>query len=245
MLATRIIPTLLCRGRTLVKGQQFNSWRSVGNVAQAVRVHAMRGVDELVLLDIGATREGRRHDLALVEELAEVMTTPLAVGGGIRTVEDVRELLRHGADKVVIRSSGTELVRRVADAVGCQAIVAAIDVSGTEPSVYDDPEQWQRCARHWQRAGAGEIMLTRMGREGMMNGYDLELIRVVSEAVNIPVIAHGGCGTPEHMLQAIQAGAHAVAAGSLFLFTDTTPADCARYLEQHGVEVRLRHEEVA
>ena len=238
-LAKRIIPTLLVRGRQLVKGVAFNAWRSVGHAAQAVRIHQQRGVDEIVLLDIAATKEGRGPDLELVEELSDVLYCPLAVGGGIRTVEDVKALLRAGSDKVVIRSGGTDLVRQVAEVVGRQAVVAAIDVPGTGPTVHEDPAQWRRCARHWQDAGAGELMVTRMGREGTLQGYDLELIHVMSHAVSIPVIAHGGCGTPQHMLEAIEAGADAVAAGSMFLFSDIVPADCARYLAEHGVETRL------
>lgn len=238
-LAKRIIPILLCRGRQLVKGVAFNSWRSVGVAAQAVRIHQARGVDELVLLDISATAEGRGPDLKLVEELTKDCFMPLAVGGGVRTVEDVKTLLRAGADKVVIRTGGTELVRQVAEVVGRQAIVAAIDVPGTGPSVYEDPEQWARCAKHWMNAGAGELLVTRMGREGTMQGYDLDLIKAVSRAVTIPVIAHGGAGTYQHMLEAIEAGADAVAAGSIFLFTEATPRGAAEYLAQHGVEARV------
>ena len=238
-LAVRVIPTMLCRGRQLVKGKQFNAWRSVGLVAQAVRIHQQRGVDELVLLDIAATAEGRGPDLALIEELSEVLFCPLAVGGGVRSVEDVRALLKAGADKVVIRSGGTDLVRQVAETVGRQAIVAAIDVPGTEATVHEDKEQWRRCARHWQDAGAGELLVTRMGREGMLQGYDLELIYEMSHTVDIPVIAHGGAGTYEHMREAIAAGASAVAAGAMFQFTDATPRGAAEYLQANGIETRV------
>lgn len=252
MLATRIIPTVLCRGRTAVKGSQFNSWRSVGNVAQAVRVHAARGCDELCLLDIGANPENRGPDLALIEELAEVMTTPLAVGGGIRTVEDVRQLLRHGADKVVICTEALarpEFITECANAVGSQAIVIAIDV--TPGAIYyalawggtkTGPDPFMSAIEIAERAaylGAGEIILTATDREGMLQGYDTHLVALVASRVGIPVIAHGGCGSPQHMLEAIQAGANAVAAGAMFQFTDWTPASCAKYLSEHGVDVRL------
>lgn len=235
-LAVRVIPTLLCRGRTLVKGKQFNSWRSVGVVAQAVRIYQARGVDELVLLDIGATPEGRGPDLQLVEELTAGCFMPLAVGGGVRTVEQIHDLLRAGADKVVVRSAGVAFVEKAAKVVGCQAIVAALDVCGlTGPNGFD----WIAAAQRWADAGAGEIMLTRMDREGTLEGYDLELINKVSAAVDVPVIAHGGCGTYEHMHQAIQAGASAVAAGAMFQFTDATPRGAVEYLARKGVEVRL------
>lgn len=236
-LAHRIIPTVLCRGRELVKGAGFNSWRSVGIAAQAVRIHQARGVDELILLDIRATPEGRGPNLDLVRELADECFMPLSVGGGVRSVEDVRELLRAGADKVVIRSGGPALVEKAAAIVGCQAICAALDVNGLghKPPGFD----YVAAARRWADAGAGEIMVTRMEREGRMCGYDLELIADVAAAVNIPVIAHGGCGTYEHMREALEAGAAAVAAGAMFQFTDQTPKGAARYLASRGIEVRL------
>lgn len=261
MLATRIIPTLLHRGTTLVKGKQFNSWRSVGNVQQAARVHAMRGVDELCILDIGATPEGRGPDFSLVEKLTEGNFTPITIGGGVRTVEDVKLLLRAGADKVVIGTAvceRIEFVRDLAEIVGAQAIAVAIDYritidgrpclmgdGGTVPGVAQTtdgllqpihPVMW---AKDLEILGAGEIILTSIDREGMMEGYDLEMIAAVSKSVSIPVIAHGGCGTYQHMLEAIQAGASAVAAGSMFQFTDQTPKGAAQYLAAKGIEVRL------
>jgi cyclase len=255
-LATRVIPALLCRGRQLVKGKAFDSWRSVGHAAQAVRIHQARGVDELVLLDIAATAEGRGPDLDLVRELSDACFMPLAVGGGVRTVADVRALLAAGADKVVVCTAALEsttMMREVSDAVGCQAIVAAIDVrqdpkhgryvtvrSGTHvPITTRRSNAPHEIARLLQGYGAGEILLTSVDREGAMQGYDLELIHAVSRSVTVPVIAHGGAGTYEHMLEAIEAGASAVAAGSMFLFTDQTPAGAARYLASHGVEARI------
>jgi len=245
-LAKRIIPSLLVRGRVLVKGVAFDSWRSVGHAAQAVRVHQARGVDELLLLDVAATAEHRGPDLQLVEELSEDCFMPLSVGGGVRTVDDVRELLKAGADKVVVNSAAIEdphLLRRLADTVGSQAIVASIDVR--EGSVYGrcgtkltkfHPVWWaMRC----QARGAGEILLTSIEREGRLEGYDLQLVHDLSHAVQIPVIAAGGAGTYEHLLQALKAGASAVAAGSMYQFLDLTPAGAARYLQDHGVEVRL------
>lgn len=251
MLATRVIPVILCRGRTLVKGKQFNAWRSVGVAAQAVRIQQSRGVDELCLLDIGATPEGRGPDLSLVEELSEVCFMPLAVGGGVKSVEDVRALLAAGADKVVIGTAACEsnLVRKAADVVGCQAIIVSIDVKERavwkccgKVKMWDNPDgvlrpvQW---AREMVSLGAGEILLTAIDREGTLDGYDLDLIREVSAAVDIPVIANGGCGTYEHMRQAIEAGASAVAAGAMFQFTDATPRGAAEYLGAHNIEVRL------
>jgi len=251
-LANRIIPTILCRGRELVKGKQFVNDRRVGVAAQAVRIHAMRGVDEVVLLDINATREGRGPDLALVEELSEVLFAPLAVGGGIRSLQHVRDLLRAGADKVVIGTGAMEipdLVRRCAEALGGQGIVVSVDALATE-SIYYAMKRCGQQARdtttsaiEWamecEKNGAGEILLQSIDRDGAMQGYDLELIRSVSRAVSIPVIASGGCGSYEHMREALAAGASAVAAGALFQFTDCTPKGAARYLASRGVEVRI------
>lgn len=249
MLAHRIIPTLLCRGRQLIKGQQFNGWRSCGLALQAARIHAMRGVDELVLLDIGASPEGRGPDLALVEELSAAMFTPLAVGGGVNDLKEIDLLLRAGADKIVLGTNAPPLAMRAARHFGSQAIVAAIDVTGGTVAwqcgkavSHLDPVYY---AKKLADEGVGEIMLTSIDREGMMQGYDLDLIRAVSQAVNIPVIAHGGCGTYQHMVEAIEAGADAVAAGAMFQFTDATPAGAAKYLRDHGIRVRIVDEEAA
>ena len=237
---------MLVRGRTLVKGTQFNSWRSVGAAAQAAQIHASRGVDELCILDIGATAEGRRPDLNLVEELTATCFSPISVGGGVRSVDDMRALLASGADKVVICTGHNEvdnLVRDISDTFGAQAVVVAIDVK--------HGKYWTRCATHntecdavlaaraVEKLGAGEILLTSVERDGTMQGYDLDLIRAVSQSVNIPVIASGGCSSYDDMHQAVKAGASAVAAGALFQFEDATPREAAHYLHEHNIEVRL------
>ena len=243
-LAHRVIPTILCRGRALVKGERFNAWRTVGVAATAVRIHAARGVDEVCLLDIGATPEGRGPDLSLVRELSEVLFVPLAVGGGVRSLADVRALLAAGADKVVIGEAAfcqDDLVGRCTDAVGCQAIVVALNVDRDSVvmrgrTVFVGAA---RAAESMKAAGAGEILLTSIEREGTMQGYDLDLIRSVAGAVDIPVIAHGGCRGYEDMAAAIEVGASAVAAGALFQFTDATPRGAAKYLQEHGIEARV------
>lgn len=250
-LAHRIIPTILCRGRQLVKGRGFDSWRSVGVAIQAVKIHAARGVDEVCLLDITATKEGRGPDLDLVRELADFLFTPLAVGGGVRTVDDVKALLRAGADQIVIGSGALEtgVVREASATVGCQAITVSIDVKrgqvygrcGTKP-FHDNPDRpldpvtW---AREVDQAGAGEILLQSIERDGTGQGYDLDLIRAVRDAVRVPVIASGGAGNYQHMLEAIQAGASAVASGAMFQFENATPRGAAQYLARAGVEVRV------
>ncbi len=246
MLATRIIPTLLCRGRQLVKGKQFVSWRSVGVAAQAVRIHNARGVDELTLLDISATNSKRGPDLSLIAELSDVCFMPLSVGGGIRTLEQARDIIRAGADKVVIGSGlwfDPYLAVKIKDSFGSQALVGVIDSKDgmvyTNGGMVLQNAKAVNYAQVLQTMGVGEILLTSIEHEGMMDGYDLDLIKEVSEKVDIPVIAHGGCGTYEHMKQAIDAGASAVAAGAMFQFTDNTPRAAAHYLNEQGVEVRI------
>lgn len=248
-LAHRIIPTFLVRGEMLVKGKQFAADRVVGHAVQAILVQAARDVDELVVLDVGATPEGRGPNLKLIERLSDKLFSPMAYGGGIRSLQDVRDVLRAGADKVVIGTAawiGTDIVRSAADVVGRQAIVVTVDVVAEREAV-DDHRAGVRCMREaapdrarWaQEQGAGEILLTSVDREGTLEGYDLELIEKVSKAVSVPVIAHGGCSGYPDMRAAIAAGASAVAAGALFQYTDATPRGAAQYLARQGVEVRL------
>ena len=249
MLAHRIIPVMLQRGSTLVKGERFQSWRSVGHAQQAVAIHQARGVDELIYLDIGATPEGRGPDFETVRRLTEKCFMPITVGGGVRSIADARGLLAAGADKVAIRTAGPGVIADCANVMGCQAIVAAMDVWNMDNMVLTAPSHGpchpkllDIAARHAEKladAGAGEILLTRCEYEGMQQGYDLGLIERVASTVNIPIIAHGGCGSYEHMAEAIRAGASAVAAGSLFQFTDATPRGAAEYLAAQGIEVRL------
>lgn len=239
-LAVRVIPTLLKRGAHLVKGQRFSADRVVGHVLQAAKIHQARGVDELIILDVDATPNGRGPDFAAVEELTRECFMPLTVGGGVRSIEDVEKLLHAGADKVAINSwlrTHPDAAEVMCKRYGCQAVVASIDDVGIDNMIdYDDIVE--SCLEAVS-VGCGEILLTSIDREGTMEGYDIELIREVSHAVDIPVIAHGGCSGPEDMLRAIEAGASAVAAGALFLFTDYTPRSCAQWLAERGVEVRL------
>ena len=187
MLAKRIIPTMLVRGRTLVKGERFDSWRSIGHALQAARIHAMRGVDELCILDISATAEGRGPDLDMVRELSEGCFIPITVGGGVHTLDHINQLLRAGADKVAIGTAFWEtpkLVPMASAAFGRQAIVVSVDVVQANVSfrsgheiVAIDPVDMARAA---EGAGAGEILLQSVDRDGTQQGYDLALIRPVS-----------------------------------------------------------------
>lgn len=232
MLAKRIIPTMLVRGRTLVKGERFAGDRSIGHVLQAAKVHARRGVDELCILDIGATAEGREPDLEMVRELSAGCFIPITVGGGVRTIKHIDDLLRAGADKVCIHS-GRGVIPQASQRFGRQAIVYSLDVGpGTSHKSVAE------AARNFEALGVGEILLQSMDRDGTMQGYDLGLIRSVSAAVDIPVIASGGCSGYPDMVEAFKAGADACAAGALFAFTDATPKGAAQFLKRNHIEVR-------
>lgn len=246
MLAYRIIPTILSKNLKLVKGRAFASDRVCGHALQASRIHSVRGVDELILLDVSATPENREPDYAMVEALSDKCFIPLGVGGGIRTMKHIKSLLNAGADKVIIGTAAIEnpeFIRRATEHYGSQAITIAVDVKqdrvfsncGKVPTTLD-PAGW---AKTCETLGAGEIMLTAIERDGTMTGYDLPLIKSVSQAVSLPVVASGGAGTYEHLYQAIHAGASAVAAGAMWLFSDATPAEAAHYLMNHNIEARV------
>ena len=252
MLKVRVMPTLLFKDLTLVKGVRFDSWRRVGAVMQAVKVYNLREVDELVFLDITATDEGRSPDFDTVDEMADECFMPLTVGGGVRNDQDFRRLLQVGADKVSINTAAIEnpeLIRTSALKFGSQCVVVSIDAkklpdgryeaythSGARPTGKDPVD----LAKEVEMLGAGEILLTSIDRDGTMMGYDIELVKRVVQAVRVPVIASGGAGNYEHMAAAIiQGNAAAVAAASIFHFTQQTPLEAKRYLKQLGVSVRL------
>ncbi|MBN2308472.1 MAG: imidazole glycerol phosphate synthase subunit HisF [Candidatus Hydrogenedentes bacterium] len=252
MLKLRVIPTLLYRDFGLVKGVGFDSWRPVGSAMQAVKVYNMREVDELVFLDIRATADERPPDFAIVDELADECFMPMTVGGGVRSVDDARRLLQVGADKVAVGAAAAErpqLVREIAERFGAQCVVVSIDVrrpgggpgeacirAGTRPTG-KEPVAF---AQEMESLGAGEILLQSIERDGTMEGYDLELIRRVSDAVSIPVIASGGAGNYDHLAGAVLDGhASAVAAASIFHFTQQTPLEAKRHLAGKGIAVRL------
>lgn len=252
MLKYRVIPTLLWKGVGLVKGERFDSWRRVGSVLPAVRVYNARDVDELILVDISASAEDRGIDLAALEQIADSIFVPLTVGGGIRTVEQVKQVLRAGADKIALNTAAyttPNLVREIADAFGTQCVVASVDVRVSEDGYRcwsvagtrdeeRDPVAW---AVELERLGAGEILLTSIDKDGTMSGYDLDLVAAVSEAVNIPVIASGGAATPDDFAPAIRAGAAAVAAASMFHFTQATPQEGREAIAAAGYPVRITH----
>jgi imidazole glycerol-phosphate synthase subunit HisF len=251
VLKVRVIPTLLWQGFGLVKGVAFNSWRRVGTVLPALKVYVARDVDELILVDISATQEMRAPDHESVADFSDECFVPLTVGGGIQDLQQIAALLRAGADKVSINSAAfasPHLIEQAATRFGAQCVVASIDVrreDGGSCSVFThsgnqdtgrDPVSW---ARELAARGAGEILLTSIDRDGTMKGYDLDLVERVASSVEIPVIASGGAGNYQHMIEVIQeSGASAVAAASMFHFTEQTPAAAKRALGAVGIPVR-------
>lgn len=242
MLKKRIITSLLYDSDFMcVKPVAFERpYRRLGTMQQYMNVIERRNIDELLLLDICATTEGRGPQFEKLREICGNVFCPVTIGGGIRSLDDISQLLQCGADKVAIRTH-THLIYEVARKFGSQAIVGAVDsqfiVDGWNTYIIDDKKY--NDITYLEHLGAGEILLTCMICDGRMQGYNKGLINRVSKMLKIPLIANGGCGTPHHMLEAFAAGANAVAAGSMFLYTDVTPRDCAEYLTKHGEPVRL------
>jgi cyclase len=235
-----------------VKGVGFNSWRRVGAVLPAIKVYNQRDVDELILVDIVAHKSVMDPDYESVEEFGSECFVPLTIGGGIRSAQQVGALLRHGADKVSVNTAAYEnpsLITEIERLYGAQCIVASVDARRAEngsgwtcfsdagtKSTGRDVVSW---VRELEALGAGELIITSMDRDGTMRGYDIDLVAAVSSAVSIPVIASGGAGCYQHMIDAVkQAGASAVAAASMFHFTEQTPAEAKRAMSQAGIPVR-------
>lgn len=249
MAKRRVVPVLLTDGVSLVKGEQFKSWRTVGSVVAAARVFSMRDVDELALLDVTASKEGRCISPEMVKSVADCLSVPLTAGGGVRTLAEFEATLRAGADKVVLGSSAVRdpgFISAAAQRFGTQAVVVAVDalddgvaaiaIDGGSTRVEGDPVLFARAAVD---AGAGEILLQSVRRDGLLMGMDLELIARVSAAVLVPVVASSGAGEYAHFLSAFEAGADAVAAGAMFQFTEQTPRGARNFLQEHGVPVRM------
>jgi cyclase len=251
-LAKRVIPCLDVTAGRVVKGVNFVELRDAGDPVEIAARYDREGADELCFLDITASSDERDIILQVIESVAERVFIPLTVGGGVRKVEDVRRLLNAGADKVSINTAAVQnpdLVRAASDKVGNQCIVVAIDAKrrahdgwevythgGRKPTGLDAVE-W---ARRMQEAGAGEILLTSMDRDGTRDGFDLALTRAVADAVGIPVIASGGVGNLEHLAAGVLEGhADAVLAASIFHFGDYTVRQAKERMREYGIEVRL------
>jgi cyclase len=252
MLAKRIIPCLDVNAGRVVKGTNFVDLRDAGDPVEVARRYDEQGADELTFLDITASSDARDIILHVVETVAEQVFIPLTVGGGVRTVEDVRRLLNAGADKVSINTAAVDRPQIVYEAsakVGSQCIVVAIDAKRNASGAWEvfthggrkgaglDAVEW---ARRVEALGAGEILLTSMDRDGTRAGFDLDLTRAVAEAVRIPVIASGGVGTLEHLADGLSAGgADAALAASIFHFGEHTVREAKELMRLRGIEVRL------
>jgi len=257
MFIKRVIPCLDVHEGRVVKGVNFENLKDAGDPVEIAAYYNQAGADELVLLDISATAEARSIMLDVVEKVAEKLTIPFIVGGGIRTVDDVRDLLKAGADKISINSAAIEnpqLITECASRFGSQCVIVAVDAKKREDAsgwdVYKDGGkvntgmdivQW---AALIESQGAGEILLTSMDCDGTKNGYDIELLKAVTDTVRLPVIASGGAGQMEHFYDAIEEGkADAVLAASLFHFREIEIMELKKYLKERGIGVRMNENE--
>ena len=252
MLAKRIIPCLDVTGGRVVKGTNFVDLRDAGDPVEIARRYDEQGADELTFLDITATSDERDLILKVIEDVAAQVFIPLTVGGGVRKAEDVRRLLNAGADKVSINSAGVnnpDLIAETSSIYGSQAIVVAIDAKRRGDGTWEvytrggrtptgiDAVEW---AKKVEKLGAGEILLTSMDGDGTKAGFDLELTRAVRDSVSIPVIASGGVGNLQHLVDGIVVGhADAVLAASIFHFGEYTIEEAKRYMQDRGIPVRL------
>lgn len=250
MVAKRIIPCLDINNGRVVKGINFINLIDAGDPVESAKKYNLLGADELVFLDITASYENRNIMINLVEKVAENVFIPFTVGGGIRTIEDIRSILKAGADKVSINSAAIknpDIINASSNIFGSQCIVVAIDVkkhnnnyhvyiNGGRIDTGIDAVKW---AKEVVKRGAGEILLTSMDKDGTKSGYDLEITKIISNEVTVPVIASGGAGKLEHFKEAIDAGAEAVLAASLFHFGEIKINNLKKYLFENNIEVRL------
>jgi imidazoleglycerol phosphate synthase cyclase subunit len=252
MLGTRIIPCLDLRDGRVVKGVKFSNLRDAGDPVELAKNYELQGADEIVLLDVSATLEGRGAHLRTIQTVREQIGIAITTGGGVREAKDAANLLEAGADKVSVNTAAVlnpELIQNIATSFGSQCAVLAVDAARTA-----DNKAWEVVTHagttrtgmdvvDWVKKavtlGAGEILLTSFDRDGTREGYDLELLRAVSSAVNVPVIASGGASKPEHLIDAIKAGANAVLAASIFHDGDYTVLEIKQELNKAGLKVRL------
>ncbi len=250
MLTKRVIPCLDVRDGRVVKGVRFQGLRDAGDPAERAAAYEAQGADELVLLDVSATPQGRRTTLETVASVRAVLSIPLTVGGGVRDVEDAGRLLEAGADKVGVNTAAVadpDVLTRIAGRFGRQCAILALDAAGLPAGGWEvvtrsgtlrtglDAVAWARRAAD---AGAGEILLTSWDRDGTRQGYDLALIAAIAGAVDVPIIASGGADSAPHMRDAFRAGADAVLAASIFHYGETTVGQVKAWLAAQGIEVR-------
>jgi cyclase len=245
----RIIPSILTDGLTVVKGEKFNNWRTVGSAEATARLYASRDVDELMFLDVTARSRDTMIDKNLLIHFSNVLDVPFTVGGGISTLEDAKLCFRHGAEKVVLGTAALlnpELITEISDTFGSQAVIVSVDFeqdstnqimgySGKTLSNLNGPDYIQAL----EDLGAGEILLQSIQRDGTLDGMDFERIKMVASLTKLPVIASGGAASLSDFQQAVSSGASAVSAGALFQFTHVTPKQVRRYLTEQGISTRI------
>ena len=248
MLKHRVIPCVLLKDWQLVKSIHFDSFRTIGHPTSTARIYNARNVDELIVLDIDASLNNEEINTEIITDIADECFMPLTIGGGINTIEDIYKVLNAGADKIAINSKAledVEFIKKASLIFGSQCIVCSIDVKNIDGSykvftkskgVLDiDP---LKLAIKYQEYGAGEILLTSVNNEGSTNGYDIELIKLFKDKLEIPIILNGGMGKPEDAAEAIQNGADAVAAAYIFHFSQYTPNDIKQSLHKQNIPVR-------
>lgn len=247
MLKTRIIPVLTFNGISLVKTKQFDSVRTVGNPIQAARIYNSREVDELIFVDIMATNQKRKVNLPLVKKIIDECFMPVTIGGGVETFEDINSLLRIGADKVIVKTKAIEdpsFISKAVDYFGSQCISIAVDAELINGDYFIFSKNHKNISlkdfiQEMNNCKVGEYAVNAVDRDGMMQGYDLSLYRLVNQITNVPIIAIGGAGTPEHFVQLCQNKFKgALAAASIFHFTQHTPQEIKKTLELINIPVR-------
>jgi cyclase len=245
----RIIPTILTDGLTVVKGEKFDNWRTVGSAEATARLYANRNVDELLFLDVTARSRNSILDKHLLDHFSSVLDIPFSVGGGINTLEDAKFCFKHGAEKIVLGTSAVsnpELISSIANIFGNQAVIVALDFESDSSDqlliksarVKSELQSLEFISR-LEDLGVGEILLQSVQRDGTRSGMDFNRIRQISSITNLPIIASGGVASKEDFYGAVQAGASAVAAGAIFQFTQITPKEVRDYLSDKGVSVRI------
>lgn len=248
MLRHRVIPVVLLDGYSVLKTIEFNVRRNLGNPITVAKIYNSRNIDELVLLDIDASKEGRHIDYFTIQDVASECFMPLSVGGGLKSCHEIEKALKSGADKVILNTNALKnpnLIKEASENFGSQCIVISVDVQKESENYkiyshagFKTNKQFFEWIIEVEQLGAGELFLNNVNLDGKMNGYDTTLIKQVSEKINIPLISCGGAGKPQDCTDAIRSGASAAAAASIFHFTDITPEECRTDMRLHNIPTR-------
>ena len=248
----RIVPTVLFNDFSIVKGEKFESWRTVGNIIQIIKIYSLREVDELIFFDIAASKKNQKIDFKLIKEFANHCFMPLTVGGGISSIEDIEKLLKVGADKVAINTHAflnSELIKNSVSKFGSQCIVIGVDYKKNaqgKNEVYirsgskSTKVELFKYLKKVKSLNPGEIVLTSINHDGTMKGYDIETFIKAKEILNMPIVASGGCGNYQHMVDLLKkCSVSALSASSMYHFTEQTPLGAKKFLKEQGFRVRL------